>query len=138
MTGVYSHTIDTKGRVFMPAKLREYLGDCFYVTISSEKCLTVHSLSSWKTFEERFDELPYSQAKSLRPLFAQAAKVELDAQGRILIPQKLRAFAELSKNVVIVGISKRVEIWDADRWAAIEEEENNPDNLAKGMERLGF
>ena len=74
----------------------------------------------------------------MRPLFANAAKCEPDAQGRILLPQKLRTYADLQKDVVVIGVSNRAEIWNADRWNAVEEEELNPENLAAVMEELGF
>ena len=74
----------------------------------------------------------------MRPLFANAAKCELDAQGRILIPQKLRAYANLEKDVVVIGVSNRAEIWNAEAWHAIEEEELTAENLAAVMEELGF
>ena len=122
MTGQYQHTIDAKGRLFIPAKLREELGDTFYVTMGTEKC----------------ESLPYTKTKAMRPLFANAAKCEPDAQGRIVLPQKLRAYAHLEKDVVVIGVSNRAEIWNAEKWAEIEAEELNPENLAAVMEELGF
>jgi MraZ protein len=74
----------------------------------------------------------------MRPLFANAAKCEPDAQGRIVLPQKLRAYAHLEKDVVVIGVSNRAEIWNAEKWAEIEAEELNPENLAAVMEELGF
>ncbi|MEG2421933.1 MAG: division/cell wall cluster transcriptional repressor MraZ, partial [Oscillospiraceae bacterium] len=87
---------------------------------------------------EKFESLPYSKTKAMRPLFANAAKCEPDAQGRILIPQKLRTYASLQKDVVVIGVSNRAEIWNADAWSAVEEEELNPENMAAVMEELGF
>ena len=101
VTGQYQHTIDAKGRLFIPAK-------------------------------------PYTKTKAMRPLFANAAKCEPDAQGRIVLPQKLRAYAHLEKDVVVIGVSNRAEIWNAEKWAEIEAEELNPENLAAVMEELGF
>ena len=89
-------------------------------------------------FTEKFESLPYTKTKAMRPLFANAAKCEPDSQGRILLPQKLRAYAGLDKDVVIIGVSNRAEIWNAERWAALEAEELNPENLAAVMEELGF
>ena len=125
MTGQYQHSIDAKGRVFIPAKLREELGETY-------------SDASWAKFTEKFESLPYTKTKAMRPLFANAAKCEPDSQGRILLPQKLRAYAGLDKDVVIIGVSNRAEIWNAERWAALEAEELNPENLAAVMEELGF
>lgn len=138
MTGEYQHNIDAKGRMFIPAKLREELGDTFYVTISMERCLTAYPEESWISISEKFDALPLSQSRKMRPLFANAARCETDAQGRILLPVKLREYAGLKKNVTVVGVSKRAEIWDTDAWNRLQEEEMNPDNIAAAMEELGF
>ena len=138
LTGQYQHSIDAKGRVFIPAKLREELGETFYVTMGMDSCLSVYSDASWAKFTEKFESLPYTKTKAMRPLFANAAKCEPDSQGRILLPQKLRAYAGLDKDVVIIGVSNRAEIWNAERWAALEAEELNPENLAAVMEELGF
>ena len=86
MTGIYQHTLDAKGRLFIPAKLREELGDTFYVTISSEKCLSAYSTDNWKVMSDKVNAMPYVKQKKMRPLFAFAARCELDGQGRILLP----------------------------------------------------
>ena len=138
MTGQYQHSIDAKGRLFIPAKLREELGETFYVTMGMDGCLSVYSDVSWARFTEKFESLPYTKTKSMRVLFANAAKCEPDAQGRILIPSKLRNYAKLQKDVVVIGVSNRAEIWNAEQWMAMEDEELNPDNLAAAMEELGF
>lgn len=138
MTGQYQHSIDSKGRLFIPAKLREELGDTFYITMGVDACLSVYSDASWSKFTEKFESLPYTKTRAMRPLFANAAKCEPDAQGRILIPQKLRAYADLEKDVVVIGVSNRAEIWNAEHWNSVEEEELNPENLSAVMEELGF
>ena len=138
MTGQYQHSIDTKGRLFIPAKLREELGDTFYVTMGVDGCLSVYSDESWGRFTEKFESLPFTKTRAMRPLFANAAKCEPDAQGRILLPAKLREYANLRKDVVVIGVSNRAEIWNADVWTALEAEELNPENLAAVMEELGF
>ena len=138
MNGQYAHNIDAKGRLFIPTKLRDELGGALHVTIGQDHCLSVYSDDSWAKFTEKFESLPYTKTKAMRPLFANAAKCEPDSQGRILLPQKLRAYAGLDKDVVIIGVSNRAEIWNAERWAALEAEELNPENLAAVMEELGF
>ena len=138
MTGQYQHSIDAKGRVFIPAKLREELGETFYVTMGMDSCLSVYSDASWAKFTEKFESLPYTKTKAMRPLFANAAKCEPDSQGRILLPQKLRAYAGLDKDVVIIGVNDRAEIWAADAWNAQEEEEMTPEKMAACMAELGF
>ena len=98
----------------------EELGETFYVTIGLDGCLSVYSDTKWADLTEKFDALPISQARKMRVLFANAAKSEPDAQGRILIPSKLRTYAALDKEVVINGASKCVELWNPERWAPIE------------------
>ena len=137
-TGTYEHSIDDKGRLFFPSKLREELGVTFYLAMGVDACLAIYPQATWDRFTEKFASLPMSQSKAMRPLFANAAKCEPDSQGRILLPQKLRAYAGLDKDVVIIGVSNRAEIWNAERWAALEAEELNPENLAAVMEELGF
>ena len=112
MTGEYHHTLDSKGRLFIPSKLREELGDVFYVTLSPDKCLSAYSAESWKAFTEKVNAMPYVKQRKMRPLFAYAAKCELDSQGRILIPQNLREFAGLKKNVTVIGCNNHAEFWD--------------------------
>lgn len=138
MTGQYQHSIDAKGRLFIPAKLREELGETFYVTMGMDSCLSVYSDTSWARFTEKFESLPYTKTKAMRPLFANAAKCEPDSQGRILLPQKLRAYAHLEKDVVVIGVSNRAEIWNAEAWAELEAAELNSENLGAVMEELGF
>ena len=138
MYGKYRHTVDPKGRLFVPSKLRDELGEAFYVTLGLDHCLSVYTEAGWQSILDKYNALPISQARKMRFLFANAAKCEPDSQGRILLPQKLRAYAGLDKDVVIIGVSNRAEIWNAERWAALEAEELNPENLATVMEELGF
>lgn len=138
MTGQYAHNVDAKGRLFIPAKLREELGATFHVTIGQDHCLSVYSEDSWKAFEERLKTMSYSQIKALRTVFANAADCEPDAQGRILIPAKLRDYADLKKEVVVIGSFDRVEIWNAERWAQMESEAFSSGALEQAMEEMGL
>ena len=137
MTGTYEHSIDAKGRLFIPAKLRTELGETFYLAMGVDACLAVYPQSTWDRFTEKFASLPMSQSKVMRPLFANAVKCEPDAQGRIVVPQKLRKYAGLEKDVVIIGVHDRAEIWAADSWCA-QEEEMTPEKMAACMAELGF
>lgn len=137
-TGTYEHSLDAKGRLFIPAQLRKELGDTLYVTMGLDGCLAVYPQETWDTFTERFASMPMSQSKAMRPLFANAAKCEPDAQGRILIPGKLREYAALDREVVINGMSKCVELWNPERWAPIETAGLDSEDLAAAMEELGF
>lgn len=138
MTGEYQHTLDSKGRLSIPARLREELGNVFFVTLSMDKCLSAYSSESWESFSEKVNAMPYVKQRKMRPLFAYAAKCELDAQGRILIPQNLRDFAGLIKNVTVVGSNNHAEFWDTDSWNVINAIETTPENIAAVMEELEF
>ncbi len=138
MTGEFQHNLDSKGRLSIPARLREELGNIFFVTLSMDKCLCAYSSESWQSFTDRVNEMPYVKQRKMRPLFAYAAKCELDAQGRILLPQNLREYAGLSKNVTVVGCNNHAEFWDSDSWNEINRIETTPENIAAVMEELDF
>lgn len=137
MTGTYEHAIDAKGRLFIPARLREELGDTFYLAMGVDACLAVYPQSTWDRFTEKFSSLPMSQSKVMRPLFANAARCELDKQGRVVIPQKLRKYAGLERETVIIGVNDRAEIWSAEAWQR-QEDEMTPEKMSACMEALGF
>ena len=138
MTGIYQHTIDAKGRLFIPARLRDELGEVFHVTLSMEKCLSAYSAESWDKFMGKIKAMPKAKQIKMRPLFAHAAKCELDAQGRILLPQALRDFAGLKKNVTVVGSGECTEFWDAEAWIAVDAIETTPENIADVFTELDF
>ena len=138
MTGQYAHNIDAKGRLFIPAALRRELGQTFHVTVGQDHCLSVFSDESWDAFMGKLKELSYNEVKKLRALFAYAADCEPDSQGRILIPAKLRDYAGLTKEVVVVGSFDRAEIWNAGRWAAVEAEAFSSGALEQAMARIGM
>lgn len=135
LIGTYSHTVDAKGRMFMPAKLREDLGEKFIVTQGVDKCLFVYSLSEWEKFSEKIRELPITNkgARSFaRMFFANACECEPDKQGRILLPQRLREFIGLDKDAVITGVNARAEIWAKEVWDGYSDqsEDEEDENLA--------
>ena len=138
MVGQYKHNIDAKGRLFIPAKFREGLGETFSVAAGLDGCLSVYSDAKWAELEEKIDALPTSQKRKMRTFLANAAECEPDSQGRILIPAKLRQYAALEKEVVINGASKSLELWNPERWAPIEDAGLDPENLADAMEELGL
>ena len=130
--GEYGHTIDAKGRIIVPAKFRESLGDNFIITKGLDNCL----------FEEKLKTLPLTNKNArtfTRFFLAGAADVELDKQGRILIPSVLREFASLQKDVVFVGVGSRIEIWSKESWNdSISNYDDNMDEVAENMDSLGF
>ncbi|MBR2582871.1 MAG: division/cell wall cluster transcriptional repressor MraZ [Oscillospiraceae bacterium] len=138
MTGEYQHSLDSKGRIFIPAKLRDELGEIFYMTVSMDRCLCVYSAESWQLFSDKVSAMPYVRQRRMRPLFAHAAKCELDSQGRTIIPQNLRAYAGLVKNVTVVGCNNHAELWDSELWKSVYDAESTPENIAAAMEELDF
>lgn len=135
ITGTYEHSMDTKGRLFIPAKLREDLGSICYLTMGMDACLAIYPLESWNVFTDKFTALPMSKSRQMRPLFANAVKCEPDSQGRLVVPQALRRYAGLSKDVVIIGVHNRAEIWDAEQWR-MTQEEMTPEHMMELLESL--
>lgn len=122
--GEFEHTIDDKGRVAIPARFREVLGERFVVTKGFDSCLQAFPMSYWQELREKVERLPISSpdARNLRRLlFAPAADVEIDRQGRGLIPQSLREHAGLAEAVLITGMGNYFELWSAERWRATQE-----------------
>ena len=120
LTGEYLHTIDVKSRVFVPAKLRESLGETFVLSRSVDGCLSLYPIDEWNKFCDKLASLPESQTKNIkRFLFTFASEVTPDAHGRITIPQGLREYAALSKDAAFLGVGNHAEIWDAERWEAM-------------------
>jgi MraZ protein len=117
--GEYQHSIDAKGRVFIPAKFREGLGEKFVVTKGLDHCLFVYSLAEWVVLEKNLKGLPFTKADArafVRIFFAGANEAGIDKQGRFLIPANLRAYAQLDREVVFIGVATRVEIWSKENW----------------------
>ena len=137
-TGEYQHNMDPKGRVTVPSKFREDLGDKFYVCKGLDGCLFVLSQSQWDKLCEKVAAMPLSKGKGIqRYFFSGAAEVEPDKQGRILIPPNLREFAGLDKDVTLIGAAVRAEIWDTRRWQEYNDSQTE-ENLEESMELLDF
>lgn len=140
--GEYNHTVDTKGRLIIPSKFRETLGDKFVVTKGLDGCLFVYDNTEWNAFEEKLKAMPISKKDNrmfVRHFLAGAAEVEVDKQGRILIPSKLREFADITKDVVLIGAAGHIEIWSQERWTGMEEdEEESMEDIAERMDDLGL
>lgn len=136
----YNHTIDTKGRLIVPSKFREQLGDEFVVTKGMDGCLFVYANEDWTAFEQKLTSLPLinkEARKFARFFLAGAAQVEVDKQGRILLPANLREFAGLDKDVVLVGVGSRIEIWSRENWENMDAD-SDMDDIAATMESLGL
>lgn len=135
--GEYKHNVDTKGRMIVPAKFREELGDTFVVTRGLDKCLFAYPMDEWKVIENKLKQLPLTKKDArafTRFFFSGAIECEVDKQGRINIPQTLRNYAVLEKECVVIGVSERVEIWANDKWQDyVEESEESFAELAENL-----
>lgn len=142
LIGEYGHSVDSKGRLIMPAKLREEIGDKFVITKGLDGCLFAYSLKEWKNFEEKLKSFPLTNKDAralIRFFLAGAIECEIDKQGRFLISANLREFAKLEKEVVIIGVLTRIEIWSKEKWVEYSEKENKQaDEIAQNMAELGI
>ena len=138
--GEYNHIIDAKGRLIIPARFRELLGEEFILTKGLDGCLSIYPMDAWEAFETKLRALPLTNknARTFTRFFvAGVTNCELDRQGRILVPQTLREFAGLEKEVVLTGNLDRIEIWSKEKWS-----ENcnydDMDSIAESMQDLGI
>ena len=142
LLGEYNHNIDEKGRVSVPAKFRDDLGASFIVTKGLDNCLFIYSKIEWNTFETKLKDLPLTNPNArnfIRFFFSGATECELDKQGRINIPQNLREYAGLNKDLSIIGVSTRVEIWNREKWNTYTSSDNMDLNeIAIQMSNLGI
>lgn len=139
MTGIYHHSVDAKGRLFIPARLRDELGKAFHVTVSiEEKCLWAFSDENWEKFSDKIDAMPIAQQIRMRAVYSHATRCEPDAQGRILLPQQLRDSREIKRSVTVVGAGKRAEIWDTEKFQENDAVEVAPANIAAVFTELGI
>ena len=140
LKGEYSHTIDDKGRVIVPAKLREQLGDKFVITKGLDGCLWMFDNEEWERVETEIQNMPFTlmEARKLaRFMIAGAYDGEPDKQGRMLIPPSLREYAGINKDVVLAGVGSRVEVWSKERYENATDFENM-DEMAEKLIELGF
>ncbi len=142
LMGEYRHNIDTKGRMIVPSKLREELGEEFVLTRGLDGCLFGYPMSEWQNLESKLNEMPLAKKDArtfVRFFYSAATECELDKQGRINIPSTLRNYAALTKECVVIGVSNRIEIWDEERWQEFSEvAEENFDEIAENMIDFGL
>lgn len=140
--GEYEHSVDAKGRVIMPAKLREDIGEKFIVTKGLDGCLFAYSKDEWSNFEEKLKTLPLTNKNArdfVRFFLSGAVECEIDKQGRFLIPNNLRIYASLEKEINIIGVGTRIEIWNRNEWKQYSSDENiSADEIAENMTMLGI
>ena len=140
LIGEYEHSLDVKGRLIMPAKLRQDIGEKFIVTKGLDGCLFAFSQKEWENFEAKLKTLPLSDKNArnfVRFFLAGATECEIDKQGRFLIPSNLREAGKLEKEAVIIGVGTRLEIWNKDIWNS-KDEEISADEIAENMTLLGI
>ncbi len=142
LLGEYQHTLDAKGRVAIPAKFREKLTAGAIITRGLDNCLFIFATSEWVELAKKLTALPLAQANSrafVRLMLAGAMDVELDNQGRILIPDYLRKYAGLGKQVVVAGLYNRMEIWDLAAWEKYKQKtESSSEEIAEKLGELGI
>ena len=142
LIGQYEHTIDAKKRLALPAKFRGELGDKIIITRGIEGCLAVYTEVEWKVMADKLSTLTISQSEArsfTRMILAGAMEVSLDKLGRILVPDYLKEYAGLKKNVVVCGLSNRLEIWDAEKLEAYKiEAEKGVDEIVSKLGGLGI
>ncbi|OIO46208.1 MAG: cell division/cell wall cluster transcriptional repressor MraZ [Parcubacteria group bacterium CG1_02_39_15] len=140
--GEYRHTIDTKKRLALPAKFRKELGKTVVVTRGLDSCLIVYPLKEWRVMSDKLGKLPLSQTEArgfARVMLSGAMAVGVDGLGRVLIPEYLKGYAGLKKNVIICGLYNRLEIWDAQKWNIYEKKmEKGVEDLASKLKELGI
>ncbi|MBQ1335869.1 MAG: division/cell wall cluster transcriptional repressor MraZ [Selenomonadaceae bacterium] len=127
LMGEYMHTIDTKGRVIMPADFRTELGETFFVTKGLDNCLFIYGQAEWEALSAKLRQLPLAKPEArafVRFFFAGARMMECDKQGRFLVPGNLRSYANLKKDVVLTGVMNRAELWDKESWTKYSDEVN--------------
>lgn len=142
LIGEYEHSLDDKGRAIMPVKLRSDIGERFIITKGLDGCLFVFSQLEWSNFETKLKELPLTNKNArdfVRFFLSGATECELDKQGRFLIVNNLREYANITKELVIIGVGTRLEIWNKDKWKNYNSDENiSADNIAENMTMLGI
>ena len=142
LIGEYTHTIDNKKRLAVPAKLRKEIGDTAVLTRGLDNCLFLYTMQEWQKLTEKLGELPVGQRDTrsfLRLTLAGAVEVQFDQLGRILVPDYLKQYAGLQTRVVIAGVYSRLEIWDERRWEGYKAEvEKNTDMIAEKLGELGL
>lgn len=142
LIGEYEHSLDVKGRLIMPSKLRDNIGEKFIITKGLDGCLFGFPLNEWTNFEEKLKSLPLTNKNArdfVRFFLSGAVECEIDKQGRFLVASNLREYASMEKEVVIIGVGTRIEFWSKDKWNKYNSYDNiSADNLAENMTILGI
>ncbi|MDT8716627.1 division/cell wall cluster transcriptional repressor MraZ [Clostridium sp. 19966] len=139
--GEYQHAVDSKNRMIIPSKFRDEIGETFVLTKGLDGCLYAYTISEWKILEQKLKSLPLSSKDArafVRFFFSGANEIEVDKQGRALIPQNLLEYAEIEKEIVSIGVSTRVEIWSKKKWDEYNSSNIDFDSISEKMSELGI
>ncbi|SUY47233.1 cell division protein MraZ [Clostridium putrefaciens] len=139
--GEYQHAIDNKNRIIVPSKFRENLGDKFVITKGLDGCLYIYDMDEWDLLQEKLKKLPLTSKDArafVRFFFSGANEVQLDKQGRALIPQNLIEYCKINKEIISIGVMSRIEIWSKERWDEYNETNIDYDEVAEKMSELGI
>lgn len=139
--GEYDHALDSKNRIIVPSKFREELGNKFILTKGLDGCLYAYPLGEWEILEQKLKKLPLTSKNArafVRFFFSGANEIDMDKQGRSLIPQNLLEYAEIKKEIVSIGVSNRLEIWSKEKWEEYNNSNIDFDEIAEQMSELGI
>ncbi len=140
--GEYTHNMDSKGRLIIPSKFREHLSEEFVITRGLDNCLFVYPMHEWSVLEEKLTSLPMTSSNArtfVRFFFSGATETDLDKQGRVSLPVNLREYAKLEKEVVVIGLANRIELWSKEKWDSyLLDAEDSYEEIASAMEELGI
>lgn len=140
--GEYQHSLDSKGRITIPSKFREQLSDHFVATKGLENCIFLYSMEEWRNIEEKLRSLPLTRTDArsfVRFFFSGASELEVDKQGRTVLPANLREYAGIDRDVVIIGVGTRAEIWSGDKWEEYNQDKaGHYEQLAESLVDLGI
>lgn len=140
--GEYSHSIDPKKRLALPSKFRKELGSKVVITRGLDKCLFIYPLKTWNEIAEKLGTLPMGESGTrsfVRLMLAGATDVDVDSQGRVLLPEYLKEYAGMDRNVTVAGLFNRLEIWDEEKWRTYRTSaEENTDEIAEQLGKLGI
>lgn len=141
LIGEYNHSLDIKNRMIIPAKFREELGDTFVATKGLDGCLYVYPMSEWRILEEKLKKLPLTSKDArafVRFFYSGANEINIDKQGRALLPQNLLEYGQINKEIVVIGVMTRIEIWSKEKWNDYNDSDIDFDEIAEKMSELGI
>ena len=141
LIGEYQHAIDNKNRIIIPSKFRDSLGEGFVITKGLDGCLYAYTMEEWKVLEDKLKKLPLTSKDArafVRFFFSGANEIDIDKQGRALIPQNLLEYAGIKKEIISIGVSTRIEIWGKEKWEEYNSQNIDYDCIAEKMSELGI